>query len=167
MDEQKIEISTKLINNEITEFISKKPHWAVRQGNMILLFTIILVIIILGAIPHQEILDVNAQLQLRNNHYFVKLLIPQASVSKVSLEQTVLITFDALPVQEYGKEKSKIKAVDRNASPTGFFAWAPIGNKLDLSNKIVLNENLKIKAEIILQEHSLLLEFLPWSRHIL
>ncbi|HTF16478.1 MAG TPA: HlyD family secretion protein [Chryseolinea sp.] len=108
-------------------------------------------------VPNQIVCFINPA----SRSYFVELMIPQASISKVAVGQKVLLRFHSYPFQEFGSLQGRINFISQVPTENGYSAQAQLVNGLITTHnrKIQYREGLAATGEIVTSNMRLLERF--------
>jgi Cation efflux system protein CusB domain 1 len=144
-----------LLSREVQEIISNQPNWIIRNGLLMLLFIILIIIAVAWFIKYPEIITTNARLIAADSG---EMIIPQRNLGKVKTGQQVLLKFTAYPFQEFGFVRGTIASISQTTTDSVCVARVLLPNGLvtNYQKQLQYHNGLIARCEIILSDMRLL-----------
>ncbi|MFH1005099.1 MAG: hypothetical protein V1781_06355 [Bacteroidota bacterium] len=163
MIENKNTNQIELRSEEVKEIMGKVPHYIIRLGISLIFFIIValFVISIFIKYPEKIISEITIENTL-NNNFIAKVKVPVKNISKIKVNQKVILKLNQYSFIEYGAINNKISNVNYNSvidnGKQYYIVEIMIGKEIITnSNKhLIYIDGLSGTAEIIINEKSLI-----------
>jgi hypothetical protein len=112
-----------VINSEINDFISKRPHWLIKYGNTIFLIVLLVTFLVGWFVKYPDIISATAKIvpsgylnkepdviKKYGGEYVGQLKVSAKQFSAIADGQKVFLRFSAFPYQQYGSVLGTVNA---------------------------------------------------------